>query len=269
MADDDHDQGAASKAIEPKHLHRAVRSEGEDELNRPVQSLFWSGLAAGLAVSASLVAEAALHRSIAPGPARALIEALGYPFGFLIVVLGRMQLFTESTITAVLPLIHRPSRPALWRTLRLWSVVLCANLAGTAIMSGLFAQGIFGGAAMRDAMVAVSHVVAQRGVAEIVVTAIPAGFLLAAIAWILSNAREQAFFVVFTITYLVAIGEFSHSIVGSVEAFLLAWTGAITAGQALFGILLPAVLGNLIGGAGLFALLAHAQVAGEVAAEED
>jgi len=269
MADDEADHGPASKAIEPKHLHRAVRSEGEDELNRPVLSLFWSGLAAGLAVSASLVAEAALHRHIAPGPARALIEALGYPLGFLIVVMGRMQLFTESTITAVLPLIHRPSWPALGRTLRLWSIVLLANLTGTAIMSGLFARGLFGGAETRAAMIAVSEVVAARGPAETIVNAIPAGFLLAAIAWILSNAREQAFLVVFAITYLVAIGEFSHSVVGSVEAFLLAWTGTISVGQAVFGILLPAVIGNLIGGAGLFALLAHAQVAGEVAAEED
>ncbi|OQW48121.1 MAG: formate transporter [Proteobacteria bacterium SG_bin6] len=258
MADDDQDQGVASKAIEPKQLHRAVRREGEDELGRPVQSLFWSGLAAGLAVSASLVAEGAFHRHAAPGPGRALIESLGYPFGFLIVVMGRMQLFTESTITAMLPLVHRPSWWALWRTARLWAVVLCANLIGTAIMSALFASGALGGAEGRDAMVAVSRVVVERSPAETLVRALPAGFLLAAIAWTLSNARQQAFLVVFAITYLVAIGEFSHSIVGSVEAFLLAWIGTITVGEAVFGFLLPAIIGNLIGGAGLFALLAHA-----------
>lgn len=266
MADTGDDHGAASKAIEPKQLHRAVRREGEDELNRPAQSLFWSGLAAGLAVSASLVAEAALHRHIAPGPARSLIEALGYPFGFLIVVMGRMQLFTESTVTAMLPLVHQPSWRALARTLRLWAVVLLANLAGTAIMSAAFAHDLFGGAAMREAMVAVSMVVTERTAAENLVNAIPAGFLLAAIAWILSNARQQAFLVVSAITYLVALGEFSHSIVGSVEAFLLAWTGTVTIGDAVFGFLLPAIIGNLIGGAGLFTLLAHAQVAGEMRA---
>jgi formate/nitrite transporter FocA (FNT family) len=96
------------------------------------------------------------------------------------------------------------------------------------------------------------------------VNAIPAGFMIAILAWSLPNAREQSFLVIFAITYVVAIGAFSHSIVGSVEAWLLLFSGKVGVGEALGGLMLPAILGNLLGGAGLFALLAHAQVRGEM-----
>ena len=96
------------------------------------------------------------------------------------------------------------------------------------------------------------------------VNAIPAGFMIAILAWSLPNAREQAFLVIFAITYVVAIGGFSHSIVGSDEAFLLLFSGHTGVWQTLVELILPAVLGNLLGGAGLFALLAHAQVRGEM-----
>ena len=66
----------------------------------------------------------------------------------------------------------------------------------------------------------------------------------------------------FGIVFVVAVGGFSHSVVGSMEAFLLLFTGKIGIGQVL-AFLVPAVLGNLFGGAGLFAVLAHGQVQGE------
>lgn len=253
------------KAADAKDVHRAVREEGEGELRRPARSLFWSGLAAGLAVNASLVAEGALRLHLPEAPWRELVVGLGYPIGFLLVILGRMQFFTESTLTAMLPLMAKPSRWALWRTLRLWGIVLAANLLGTALASAAVASDWIGHAALSEAMVAISHDILKLGPLETFVNAVPAGFLIAVLAWSLPNAREQAFLVIFAITYVVGIGGFSHSIVGSDEAFLLMWEGDASPARALFGLVLPAVLGNLVGGAGVFALLIHAQVREEVA----
>ncbi|TXC72481.1 formate/nitrite transporter family protein [Sphingomonas ginsenosidivorax] len=252
------------KAADAKDLHQAVREAGEEELDRPVASLFVSGLAGGLAISSSLVAEGALHAALPESPWRDLVVALGYPIGFLVVILGRMQLFTESTITAMLPLVTRPSGWALGRTLRLWAVVLVANLVGTAITGGAIAAGVLGSAELRDAMIAVSMAITELSPRATFVNAIPAGFMIAILAWSLPNARTQAFQVIVAITYVVAIGGFSHSIVGSVEAFLLLFSGHVGAVQTLAGLLLPAILGNLLGGAGIFALLAHGQVRGEM-----
>lgn len=252
------------KAADAQDLHKAVREAGEEELNRPVSSLFFSGLAAGMAISSSLITEGALHQALPDTPWRTIIVSLGYPIGFLVVILGRMQLFTESTISAMLPLVTKPSGWALKRTLRLWTVVLFANLIGTAITGGAIAAGVLGSSELREAMIAVSMRITELSAWATFVNAIPAGFMIAILAWSLPNARQQAFPVIFAITYVVAIGGFSHSIVGSDEAFLLLFSGHAGVWQALVELILPAVLGNLLGGAGLFALLAHAQVRGEM-----
>jgi formate/nitrite transporter FocA (FNT family) len=252
------------KAADAQDLHKAVREAGEEELDRPVSSLFFSGLAAGMAISSSLIAEGALHQALPDTPWRTIIVSLGYPIGFLVVILGRMQLFTESTISAMLPLVTKPSGWALKRTLRLWGVVLFANLIGTAITGGAIAAGVLGNSELRGAMIEVSMRITELSAWATFVNAIPAGFMIAILAWSLPNARQQAFMVIFAITYVVAIGGFSHSIVGSDEAFLLLFSGHTGVWQTFAELILPAVLGNLLGGAGLFALLAHAQVRGEM-----
>ena len=251
------------KAADAADVHRAVREEGEHELRRPASALFWSGLAAGLAVNASLITEGALQLHLPDTEWRELVVGLGYPVGFLLVILGRMQFFTESTLTAMLPLAASPSRWAAWRTLRLWTIVLLANLLGTALASAAIASDWIGHAALSETMVEISAGVLALGPMETFVNAIPAGFLIAVLAWSLPNAREQAFLVIFAVTYVVGIGGFSHSIVGSDEAFLLMWEGQVSPARAILGLVAPAVLGNLVGGAGLFALLVHAQVKDE------
>lgn len=252
------------KAADAQDLHKAVREEGEEELDRPVSSLFFSGLAAGMAIASSLIAEGALHHALPDTPWRTIIVSLGYPIGFLVVILGRMQLFTESTITAMLPLVTKPSGWALRRTLRLWSVVLGANLIGTALAGGMIAAGLLGGSELRTAIIEVSMAITELSPGATFVNAIPAGFMIAILAWSLPNARGEAFMVIFAVTYVVAIGGFSHSIVGSDEAFLLLFTGHVDLVRTFAGLLLPAIMGNLVGGAGVFALLAHAQVRGEM-----
>lgn len=252
------------KAADAKELHRAVREEGQVELDRPAASLLWSGLAGGLAITASLIAEAMLSQAIPAIRWSPLVVGLGYPLGFMIVVLGRMQFFTESTITAMLPLATRPSWSTARRTVRLWVLVLGANLAGTAIATAGFATLPLVDGSLRDGLVAVSSVILHHDAAATFWTAIPAGFLIAAMAWLLPNAREQSFWLIFVITYVVGAAGFSHSIVGSAEAFTLVWAGRIDLGTALAGAILPAAIGNLVGGAGLFALLAHGQVRPEM-----
>ena len=252
------------KSADAKELHRAVREEGESELERPASSLFWSGLASGIAIVTSLIAEGALHNYLPEEPWRPLVTALGYPFGFVIVILGRMQLFTESTITAMLPLITVPCKKSLLRTLRLWAIVITANLIGTCIAAASIDFHLLGDDALRFAMIEVSAKVAELGPLETFINAIPAGFLIAILAWALPNARQQSLLVIFLITYLVGVGGFTHSIVGSSEAFLLMFDGQTGVAQTLFALILPALLGNLVGGAGLFTVLAHGQVQGEM-----
>ena len=120
-------------------IYEVVRRLGDEEMERPATSLWWSGIAAGLSISFSLLAQAILETHLPDTPWRPLVAGFGYSVGFLMVVLARQQLFTESTITVVLPVLKTFTSANVWRMLRLWAIVLVANLAGT-LFAALFCR---------------------------------------------------------------------------------------------------------------------------------
>ncbi|MFK3888057.1 formate/nitrite transporter family protein [Sphingomonas sp. NPDC079357] len=244
-------------------VHAAVAEQGEDELARPVASLFWSGFAAGIAIMASLWVSGALRHYLPEARWVEPIVALGYPAGFLIVILGRLQLFTEHTAVAVLPVVREPTGRNLLLLARLWSVIFIANMLGALIATMLAVYAHIQPADTLRGMVAVSAKLMERAPIDTMMQAIPAGFLIASIAWIRSAVNGGDFWIVFAVTYAIALGGFAHVVAGASEAFLLMWAGQASVGWALGGFVLPALLGNILGGTGLFALLAHAQVRNE------
>ncbi len=116
-------------------VHEAIRKDGDEELRRPISALAWSGLAAGLSMGFSFVAEALFRTYTPDAPWRPMITNLGYPLGFLIIIVGRQQLFTENTLTAIIPLLARRNLATFRQVLRLWGVVLAANIAGAHIFA--------------------------------------------------------------------------------------------------------------------------------------
>jgi hypothetical protein len=96
-------RGEERRAIGAHVVYETIRREGEDELQRPAAAQAWSGLAAGLSMGFSFIAEALLESHLPDQQWRSLISRAGYSVGFLIVILGRQQLFTENTLTVVLP----------------------------------------------------------------------------------------------------------------------------------------------------------------------
>jgi formate-nitrite transporter family protein len=247
-----------------KVVHEVVRLQGDEELGRPLQSLIFSGFAAGVAISTSLLAEAALHMRLPEARWAELVVFLGYPVGFIIVILGKLQLFTESTVTAVLPLATHLTIRNLLRLLRLWAAVFAANLAGTFFVAFLIARSVVVGPDQLAAAIEVSSSIMQHDWIATLLLATPAGFLIASIAWTLPNARGSEFWVILMVTYAIAMGGFGHVVAGSTEAWLLMLSGHTTVIGAAGGFILPALLGNLIGGTGLFAVLAHGQVREEI-----
>ncbi|MFL6846089.1 MAG: formate/nitrite transporter family protein [Allosphingosinicella sp.] len=247
-----------------KVVHAAVVQQGEDELERPVGSLFWSGLAAGIAIMASVAAQGALHKGLPDAPWRELVAGFGYCLGFLIVILGRMQLFTEHTMVAVLPLMAERTGRNLKRTARLWGIVCAGNLIGAAAIAAAAIHLHLQSREMTAAMLEVSAKLLEKSPSEVLLQGIPAGFLIASIAWIRSAADDSSFWIITALTYMIAIGGFTHVIAGAAEAFLLLWAGKAGLGWVVGGFLLPALAGNIIGGTGLFAMLAHAQVKAEI-----
>jgi formate/nitrite transporter FocA (FNT family) len=249
---------------EAKVVHAAVSKQAEDELKRPTGSLFWSGLAAGIAIMASVAMQGALHQRLPDAPWRELVAGFGYCLGFIIVILGRMQLFTEHTMVAVLPLMRERNLRNLGRTARLWTVVFAGNVVGAAAIAAAAFYLHLQSKELTGAMLEVSAKLLEKSPAEMLLQGIPAGFLIASVAWIRSASDDSSFWIVLILSYMIAIGGFTHVIAGAAEAFLLLWAGQAPAGWVLGTFLLPALIGNVIGGTGLFAMLVHAQVKEEI-----
>jgi formate/nitrite transporter FocA (FNT family) len=121
-------------------VYATIVRQGEEELARPYSALAFSGLAAGLSMGFSFIAEALLTSALPDTPWRNLITKFGYSFGFLIVILGRQQLFTENTLTPVLPLLNEFSWKRLVRVCKLWVVVLIANMVGVSLLAWVLAR---------------------------------------------------------------------------------------------------------------------------------
>ena len=211
----------------------------------------------------SLVARGLLHTYLPNAPWRPLVEDFGYCLGFLIVVLGRQQLFTENTLTVILPLLARFNLKTLLKVARLWGLVLVANLAGAFLFAVLIAHTNVFQPDVKQSFVTLSQSALTGSFGSLILKGIFAGWLIALMVWLLPAADSTRLQIIIIITYIVAIGEFAHVIVDSVNAFYLVNLGKMGIFVALGDYLLPTLIGNIIGGISLVAVLNYGQVIGE------
>lgn len=241
-------------------LHETIRVQGESELKRGVAALGWSALAAGLSMGFSMLARALLNAHLPAAPWRLLIENLGYTVGFLIVILARQQLFTENTMTAVLPMMSNPSWRALQKLLRLWGIVLLGNLVGVAI----FAYGLGHAQVLADnvhaSVLRLGEALMANSTPQMFTKGIVAGWLIATMVWLVPAAQTAKLAVIVLMTYLIGIGGFTHIIVGSTEVLYLVFEGDLSFADYVVRFALPTLAGNIVGGSLIFALISHAQV---------
>ena len=264
LSEDEVSAVAERKAGSPKVVHEVIRLQGEEELSRSLLSLLCSGVAAGVSICASPMTEAFLTMRLPRTEWAPLVTAFGYTVGFVITIMGNLQLFTETTITVILPIATHPTGRNLLRLVRLWATALFANLAGTLLVAYALAHLLIVSDVQLASVVEISQVHVDHDALTILTRGIPAGFLVASIAWILPNARGGEFWLILLITYVIALGGFSHVVAGSAEAWLLWLVGKTSLWNALAGFILPALIGNIVGGTGLFAVLAHGQVRDEI-----
>jgi formate/nitrite transporter FocA (FNT family) len=263
---DAEEQDQASRHSTPRALviHEIIRSEGEEELERTNTALALSGLAGGLSMGFSFLALALLDASMPDTGWRHAISSFGYSVGFIIVVLGRQQLFTENTLTAVLPVLTRRDLKTFLSAARLWAIVLLANIAGTWIFAAIiFAPNVF-----PPDVVAALKSVAQESIPPVfyatLVKSFFAGWLIALMVWILPAAQSAKIFVILIITYIVSLAHLSHIVAGSTEAAYDVLSGGANFGQYLIGFLIPTLIGNILGGVVLVTILNHGSIAPEI-----
>jgi formate/nitrite transporter FocA (FNT family) len=242
--------------------YEVVRREGEKELERSPQALAWSGLAAGLSMGFILVAEGLLRSHLPDAPWRPLVAKLGYSVGFLIVILGSQQLYTENTLTPIVPLLTRKSGEMLGRVLRLWGIVLVTNLLGTIVFAWVLARTTLFDMEAHRAFLGVASEALRGDFATTFLRAIFAGWLVALMVWMLPASQSEQVPVIVVMTYLVGVAGLAHIIAGSTEVAYLVARGAASWGDYFGRFVVPTLLGNTLGGVTLVAALNHAQVVG-------
>ena len=260
LSDDEHDEVEDKSPPRAAVLHEIIRRIGREELNRGVVALAWSAFAAGLTMGFSFLARGVLHRYTQGIPAGFLIEGFGYTFGFIAVIIARQQLFTENTLTVVLPVMTSPSWQQFGRLGRLWGVVLAGNLIGAT----LFALGMLKlqqfDAETQAAFVSIGRELMHNTPFEMFSKGILSGWIIAMMVWMMAATDQSRLAIIIICTYLIAIGDFTHIIVGAVEAMYMVFAGETSFADAVLHFALPTLAGNVVGGSLIFALISHAQV---------
>src|SRR5690242_13491215 len=241
-----------------KVVHEAIRLEGTEELERPSSSVAWSGFAAGLTICCSMLGQALLQAHLPDAPWRELVASFGYSLGFIFVTMGRQQLFTETTLTVMLPVLRGTHGIA--DVARYWVIVFVANILGTLLFAAACSiPGLFP-ADVTQAFTELGAKAVDPGFTGVAIKGVFAGWLIALMVWLMPAAASARFFVIVAVTWLIAAAKFSHVIAGSAETAYGAMHGGIGWDRYLFDFLVPAFIGNSVAGVVLVALLNHAQV---------
>jgi formate/nitrite transporter FocA (FNT family) len=253
---------AAGKAVGDRfstdEIFQRVVATADEEVETNTRKLYLSGLAAGFAITLTFFVYATVTAAF-PDDATGMVAPLLYPIGFVYIIMGRYQLYTENTLTPVTLVLTRvASVPAL---LRVWVGVLAGNLTGAAVGAFVLATtGVFSPAAAAAAVD-----IGLAGVAtpwwDLVFKAVFAGWVVAGLVWLEHAVRDSisrvvlVYLAIFTIP---ATGLY-HIVVSATDVFYLVFTRNVALSVGLWEFAVPVLLGNTVGGVFLVTLLNYGQ----------
>lgn len=252
----------STSSTNPGQVHEILDQLSEDALlqhERPSWSLFLSALAAGLEIGFSILLMGvlfSLFENRISEPAMQLLLALSYPLGFLFVIIGREELFTEQTTIAVIPVLNK--KKGVKSLFRLWAIVFVGNIIGCFIFGFILATLPVEMEIIRpEAYQHIAKKIPLYNWASLFGSAVFAGWLMGLLAWLISSTTEtiSRILLILLVTFVIGVTGLHHCIVGSVEMFAAMLSGdSITFSNYIHFVSL-AVPGNIIGGAVFVAAL--------------
>jgi formate-nitrite transporter family protein len=248
------------ESLNARITHEVVRIEGEKELERTSAALWWAALAGGLSMGFSLVGEGVLRAHLPDTNWRPLVTKLGYPIGFIIITLASHQLFTENTITPIVPLLRKKTLAVLRNVARLWAIVFVGNIVGVIIFAWILGRTELFEPNVKEAFHDIGLEAIKATFLVTLLRGVVAGWLIALMVWMLPAASSSKVAVIGIMTYVVGVGGFAHIIAGSADVIFLVATGVVGWGTYLSAFMIPALLGNIVGGLTFVAAPNHAQV---------
>lgn len=242
-----------------EEIYRQVLRNARDELKRSATSLAISGFAGGTFMGLSALGTAIAVGLLGTGPIASFCARMFYPLGFIIVVIGRAQLFTENTLYPV-ALVLAEKRHA-WKTLRLWSIVLPTNVLGALAFAALASYTPALQPKVQEALIRLGMDAIHASPSTVFWSGVMGGWIIAMMAWLVSGSHSitGSVALIWVLTFVVGLGNFAHCIATSGEilaAVLTHHTGWGSYPMWFF----PAVAGNMCGGIGMVTVLEYGQV---------
>lgn len=252
-----------------QQLHRPTADEifeqvsrnARHELDRPAIALAISGIAGGITMGLTALSISIVVGELGPSATSRFIAQLFYPIGFIAVILGRAQLFTENTLYPVALMLSE--RRHGWATLRLWAIVLPGNIFGAFLFALLAAKSGGLRAEYVQAMTVFGVQAVQVPWGHVFWSAVIAGWIIALVAWLVSGSHSitGSAMLIWLLTFVVGLGRFAHCVASSGEILAAVLEHQVAVSQ-YFAWLGAAVLGNVIGGVMIVTLLEYGQVKG-------
>jgi formate/nitrite transporter FocA (FNT family) len=248
-----------TRRLTAPEIFQAVMDNARGELRRSLRKLAFSGVAGGITMGLTGIGVASLRALLGTGPWATVVSYMAYPIGYIAVIIGRSQLFTENTLYPVILVLDE--RRHLVRTLRLWGVVFAANVFGACLFALLAVKS---GALRPDILLELGHLGTDAAVgvpAHLFWSGVIGGWLIALVAWTVTASHWTIgqLAIIYLLTFVVGVGRFAHCIASSCEILCAVMAGALSIG-GYFLWLIPATLGNICGGVFIVSLLNYAQV---------
>jgi formate/nitrite transporter FocA (FNT family) len=239
-------------------IYKQVAKNAQEELKRSSVSLAISGLTGGIFMGLSALGGGVILAHLGGGPGAYVVSRMFYPLGFIVVILGRSQLFTENTLYPVALVLTEPQQ--IWNTMRLWATVLPANVVGAFVFAMLAGLTRAIPADVVQAIAGLGLAAVHQPASTIFWSGVVGGWIIATAAWLVSGSHSitGSVMVIWMLTFVVGLGNFAHCIATSGEILTAVLTHQLAwaAYPRWFG---PALAGNICGGVIMVTLLEYGQ----------
>jgi formate/nitrite transporter FocA (FNT family) len=248
-----------TRRLTAHEIFDAATENARSELKRPLLGLAISGLAGGITLGLTGIGVASVRAALGDGGWQQLVSYLIYPIGFIAVIIGRQQLFTENTLYPVVLVLDE--RKHFLSTLRLWGVVFSSNVAGAVLFAALCIYTNALRPSIATELVNLGNDAVQGTFGRLFWSGVIGGWLIALVAWVVTASHWTIGQVamIWLLTFIVGIGHFAHCIVTSCEILSSVMAGSVST-PAYLHWLLAATLGNIVGGVGIVSVLNYGQV---------
>jgi formate/nitrite transporter FocA (FNT family) len=253
-------------APQPEEIYERTKKEGRRRLSRPVLELGATAIVGGFDVAVGLAIFFLTSAELAPRigvNAAHFAGAIGFGIGFVFIVVGRSELFTENFLVPITGLTR--DRGSWLKLGELWVISLVLNLAGGALLAVVLTSHGVLRPGSSQAAVRLADNLASYSPGTAFLSGLVAGALMTVLTWFVEGAAESMgvrIVMAWIVGFVLVLGSFDHAIVGTIEMFYGIRSGAHIGYDQLFSNLGIAVASNLIGGLALVTFARSAQALG-------